>query len=36
MADYFNMMHELVTPLNESKFSRDEMRNTGVIDFWIE
>ena len=36
IADYFNLMHELVAPLNESKFSRDEIRNTGVIDFWIE
>ena len=36
MTDYFNLVHELIGPLNESKFSRDELKSTGVIDYWIE
>ena len=35
-SDYFNLMHELIQPLNDSKFSRNEMKHTGVLDFWIE
>ena len=35
-ADYLNFMHELIEPLNESKFSRDEIMNSGTLDFLIE
>lgn len=36
LADYFNLMHELIGPLNESKFSREELLHTGALDFLIE
>lgn len=26
----------MIGPLNESKFARDELRNTGTLDFLIE
>jgi hypothetical protein len=29
-------MHELIGPLNESKFSREELVHTGTLDFLIE
>ena len=35
-ADYVNFIHEIIVPLNELKFSRDEMINTGTLDFFIE
>jgi hypothetical protein len=35
-SDYFNLMHELIAPMNETKFSRDELRGTGTVDFLIE
>ena len=35
-ADYLNFMHELIEPLKEGKFSREELLNTGVVDFLIE
>jgi hypothetical protein len=35
-ADYFNFMHEILVPLKESKFTREELLNSGVIDFLIE
>lgn len=35
-TDYLNMMHELIVPLNEIKFSREELHNSGTLDFFIE
>ena len=35
-ADYLNFMHEIIASLNEGKFSRDELYNSGLIDFLIE
>jgi hypothetical protein len=35
-AEYLNFMHEIIVPLNESKFSRDELMNSGTLDFLIE
>lgn len=35
-ADYLNLIHDLIDPLNEGKFSRDEMSNTGFLDYIIE
>jgi hypothetical protein len=35
-ADYLNFMHELIVPLRDGKFSKDEMNNTGLVDFLIE
>eukprot|EP00347_Sterkiella_histriomuscorum_P006073 403354173 len=36
LCDYFNLIHEMIGPLNESKFSRDELKHTGTLDFFIE
>jgi len=36
LSDYFNIVHELIGPLNDSKFSRDELKNTGTLDHFIE
>ena len=35
-SEYLNMMHEIITPLNDSKFSRDELINSGTLEFLIE
>jgi len=35
-SDYLSLMHDLIEPLAESKFSREELTSTGVLDFLIE
>jgi hypothetical protein len=35
-SEYLNFMHELIEPLNQTKFSRDELLHSGTLDFLIE
>lgn len=35
-SDYLNFMHEIFGVLCDAKFSRDEMVNSGTLDYLIE
>lgn len=35
-SDYLNLIHEMIGPIHDSKFSRDELINSGTLDYLIE